>query len=232
MSPDLNVTTTARGPQVSLPSDYGGPNLKPDHILDVGRYMLSGWPMVKLELGFTIGDCLGAMRYYRADGTSSTPVSAAVVYQNSEDCPTGSDISGYALVSSDFGKDAAAHAAGWVDTLIEDPYPGGVLRAQLWKYKSGAELAEVFTNVEDELSVQEQLSSLLSAHGASGEDLSTLKIVGSWSLVESTKLSADGQQSLVPTHEIVCKHGTIDCYEYGGFDYNAVLKASLECIDV
>ena len=111
--------------------------------------MLSGWPMVKLELGFTLNDGLGAIRYHRADGTTSTPVSAAVVYKNSEDCPTGSGISGYALVSSDFGKDAAAHAAGWVDTLIEDPYPSGALEAQLWKYKSGAELAEVFTNVDD-----------------------------------------------------------------------------------
>lgn len=85
--------------------------------------------MVKLELGFTIGDCLGAMKYHRADGTSSTPLSAAVVYKNSEDCPTGSDISGYALDDGYFGKDAAAHAAGWVDTMIEDPYPGGVLKA-------------------------------------------------------------------------------------------------------
>lgn len=161
MSPDLNVTTTARGPQVSMPSNYGGPNQKPNNILDAGRYMLSSWPMVKLELGFTLNDCLGAIRYHRADGTTSTPVSAAVVYQNSEDCPTGSDISGYALDDSYFGKDAAAYAAGWVETLIEDPYPEGVLKAQLWKYKSGAELAEVFTNVDDQLSVQQQLSAVL-----------------------------------------------------------------------
>ena len=26
MSPDLDVTTTARGPQVAMPSNYGGPN--------------------------------------------------------------------------------------------------------------------------------------------------------------------------------------------------------------
>lgn len=111
--------------------------------------MLSGWPMVKLQLGFTVDDCLGAMKYHRADGTTSTPVSAAVVFSNSDECPTGSSLSGYALAPSDFGLDAAAYAAGWVDTMIEDPYPGGVLKAQLWKYKSGAELAEVFTNVDD-----------------------------------------------------------------------------------
>lgn len=194
--------------------------------------MLSGWPMVKLQLGFTLGDCLGAMTYHRADGTASAPVSAAVVYQNSGDCPTGSNISCYALDDNDFGKDAAAHAAGWVDTLIEHPYPGGVLKAQLWKYKSGSELAEVFTNVDDQLSVQQQLSAVLQANGAGEEELSTLAIVGQWKLLDSTALSAEGQGNLVPTHELVRKHGIIDCYEVGGFDYNVALKASLECIDV
>ena len=232
MSPDLNVTTTSRGPQISMPSKYGGPNQKPDHILDVGRYQLSGWPMVKLQLGFKLDNCLGAIKYHRADGTTSTPVSAAVVYQNSENCPTGSDISGYALDESYFGKDAAAHAAGWVNTFIEDPYPGGFLEAQVWKYKSGTELAEVFTNVNDQISVQQQLSSVLQTNGASEEDLSTLKIVGQWKLIDSTSLSVKGQDNLVPTHEIVCKNGIIDVYETSTFDYNVVLKASLECIDV
>ena len=232
MSPDLNVTTTSRGPQISMPSKYGGPNQKPDHILDVGRYQLSGWPMVKLQLGFKLDDCLGAIKYHRADGTTSTPVSAAVVYQNSENCPTGSDISCYALDNSYFGKDAAAHAAGWVNTFIEDPYPGGFLEAQVWKYKSGTEIAEVFTNVNDQISVQQQLSSVLQTNGANEEDLSTLKIVGQWKLLDSTSLSVKGQDNLVPTHEIVCKNGIIDVYETSMFDYNVVLKASLECIDV
>ena len=232
MSPDLNVTTTARGPQISMPSKYGGPNQKPDHILDVGRYQLSGWPMVKLQLGFKLDDCLGAIKYHRADGTTSTPVSAAVVYQNSENCPTGSDISCYALDDSYFGKDAAAHAAGWVNTFIEDPYPGGFLEAQVWKYKSGTELAEVFTNVNDQISVQQQLSTVLQTNGANEEDLSTLKIVGQWKLLDSSVLSVKGQDNLVPTHEIVCKNGIIDVYETSMFDYNVVLKASLECIDV
>ena len=232
MSPDLNVTTTTRGPQISMPSKYGGPNQKPDHILDAGRYMLSNWPMVKLQLGFKLEDCLGAIKYHRADGTTSTPSYAAVVYQNSENCPTGSNISCYALDNSYFGKDAAAHAAGWVNTFIEDPYPGGFLEAQVWKYKSGTELAEVFTNVNDQISVQQQLSTVLQTNGANEEDLSTLKIVGQWKLIDSTSLSVKGQDNFVPTHEIVCKNGIIDIYETSTFDYNVVLKASLECIDV
>ena len=231
MSPDLNVTTTAGGPQISMPSKYGGPNKKPDHILDVGRYQLSGWPMVKLQLGFKLDDCLGAFKYHRADGTTSTPSYAGVVYQNSENCPTGSELSGYSLTADNFGSDAIAHSAGWVDTLIEDPYPSGVLEAQLWKYKSGGELAEVFTNVDDTTQVKGQLSTMLSNNGASQDDLNTLSLVDRWNLVRSSILSA-GQDSLIPTHEIVCKNGTIDVYETSTFDYNVVLKATLECIGV
>ena len=231
MSPDLNVTTTSRGPQISLPSSYGGPNKKPDHILDVGRYQLSGWPMVKLQLGFKLDDCLGAIKYHRADGTTITPSYAGVVYKNSEDCPTGSELSGYSLTDDNFGSDAIAHSAGWVDTLIEDPYPSGVLEAQLWKYKSGGELAEVFTNVDDTTQVKGQLSTMLSNNGVSQEDLNTLSLVDRWNLVKSSILSA-GQDALIPTHEIVCKNGTIDVYETSTFDYNVVLKATLECIGV
>ena len=231
MSPDLNVTTTAGGPQISMPSKYGGPNKKPDHILDVGRYQLSGWPMVKLQLGFKLDDCLGAFKYHRADGTTSTPSYAGVVYQNSENCPTGSELSGYSLTNDKFGSDAIAHSAGWVDTLIEDPYPSGVLEAQLWKYKSGGELAEVFTNVDDTTQVKGQLSTMLSNNGASQDDLNTLSLVDRWNLVRSSILSA-GQDALIPTHEIVCKNGTIDVYETSTFDYNVVLKATLECIGV
>ena len=231
MSPDLNVTTTAGGPQISLPSKYGGPNKKPDHILDVGRYQLSGWPMVKLQLGFKLDDCLGVFKYHRADGTTSTPSYAGVVYQNSENCPTGSELSGYSLTNDKFGSDAIAHSAGWVDTLIEDPYPSGVLEAQLWKYKSGGELAEIFTNVDDTTQVKGQLSTMLSNNGASQDDLNTLSLVDRWNLVRSSILSA-GQDALIPTHEIVCKNGTIDVYETSTFDYNVVLKATLECIGV
>ena len=231
MSPDLNVTTTAGGPQISMQSKYGGPNKKPDHILDVGRYQLSGWPMIKLQLGFKLDDCLGVFKYHRADGTTSTPSYAGVVYQNSENCPTGSELSGYSLTDDNFGSDAIAHSAGWVDTLIEDPYPSGVLEAQLWKYKSGGELAEVFTNVDDTTQVKGQLSTMLSNNGSSQDDLNTLSLVDRWNLVRSSILSA-GQDALIPTHEIVCKNGTIDVYETSTFDYNVVLKASLECIGV
>ena len=231
MSPDLNVTTTSQGPQISLPSSYGGPNKNPDHILDVGRYQYSGWPMVKLQLGFKLDDCLGAIKYHRADGTTSTPSYAGVVYQNSENCPTGSELSGYSLTDGNFGSDAIAHAAGWVDTLIEDPYPSGVLEAQLWKYKSGGELAEVFTNVDDTMQVKRMLSTMLSDNGVSQEDLNTLSLVDRWNLVKSSILSA-GQDALISTHEIVCKNGTIDVYETSTFDYNVVLKATLECIGV
>jgi hypothetical protein len=154
MSPDLNVTTTARGPQVSMPSVYGGPNQRPYEILELNRYMLSGWPMMMIQLGPKIDDCLGAIRFHKADGTIATSVSAAVVFKNSELCPTGDQLSGYLLSAEDFGKDSMAHAAGWMPTMIEDIYPAGWMQAQLWKYSDGIKLATVFTNVYDALSVR------------------------------------------------------------------------------
>ena len=72
---------------------------------------------------------------------------------------------------------------------------------------------------------------MLSNNGASQDDLNTLSLVDRWNLVRSSILSA-GQDSLIPTHEIVCKNGTIDVYETSTFDYNVVLKATLECIGV
>lgn len=89
MSPDLNVTTTVRGPQVSMPSVYGGPNHKPEQLLEVGRYILSAWPMTKLLLGPEIEDCLKSMRYHTADGEVKNAISAAMIYENSSDCPVG-----------------------------------------------------------------------------------------------------------------------------------------------
>lgn len=89
MSPDLDVTTTDVGPQVSMPSKFGGPNSKPRQLLEVGRYILSGWPMAKILLGPSIEDCLESMRYHAADGTVKNAVSAAVVYQNTSECPFG-----------------------------------------------------------------------------------------------------------------------------------------------
>ena len=72
---------------------------------------------------------------------------------------------------------------------------------------------------------------MLSDNGASQDDLNTLSLVDRWNLVKSSVLSA-GQDSLISTHEIVCKNGTIDVYETGTFDYNVALKATLECIGV
>ena len=113
MSPDLNVTTTARGPQISLPSNYGGPNRAQNELLEVGKYQLSGWPMTQLMLGPEIDDCLNSIRLHKPDGTVMTSVSAAVIFKNSDDCPTGSDLSGYLLSSDQFGYDKERHASGW-----------------------------------------------------------------------------------------------------------------------
>lgn len=234
MSPDLNVTTTKNGPQVSLPSNYGGPNNKPNELLDVGRYQLSGWPMTQLFLGPEIGDCLNAIRLHKQDGTVRTSVSAAVIFQNSEDCPTGSDLSGYLLSDEQFGYDKERHASGWVQTMLEDPYCDKYMGAQLWQYQEGQKLATVFTNVGSELSVRTTLSSLLNSGGEDAEGLSSLSRIDAWTLVYSTKLSVeiDGRVEWVPTHEYIKNHGQIDVYQSEFKDYNVVLKCSLKCIGV
>ena len=234
MSPDLNVTTTKNGPQVSLPSNYGGPNHKPNELLDVGRYQLSGWPMTQLFLGPEIGDCLNAIRLHKPDGTVQTSVSAAVIFQNSEDCPTGSDLSGYLLSSEQFGYDKERHASGWLQTMLEDPYCDKYMGAQLWQYQDGQKLATVFTNVGSELSVRTTLSSLLNSGGEDSGGLSSLSRIDAWTLVYSTKLSVeiDGRVEWVPTHEYIKNHGQIDVYQSEFKDYNVVLKCSLKCIGV
>lgn len=89
MSPDLNVTTTARGPKVSMPYKFGGPNSPLKHYLDTGKYVLSGATFTRIVLGPTFDDCLGVFRYHTVEGNVVNPISAAVVFKNSDECPTG-----------------------------------------------------------------------------------------------------------------------------------------------
>lgn len=86
-SPDLEFTTTAQGPQLAMPYRFGGPNIPPGRFLQSGRYVLSAWPMQKLALGAKIEHCLETFRYHAADGTTTSPISAAVVFRNSYSCP-------------------------------------------------------------------------------------------------------------------------------------------------
>lgn len=80
MSPDLNVTTTSRGPQVYMPSKYGGPNNPLRHYLDTGKYVLSSGQFVKIVLGPTLDDCLGTFKYHVSHEEVCNPISAAIVF--------------------------------------------------------------------------------------------------------------------------------------------------------
>lgn len=233
MSPDLNVTTTSRGPQVSMPSNYGGPNQSPAQILELSRYMLSSWPMVAIQLGPTIKDCLNAIRYHGVNGDVIPSVSAAVVFKNSDTSPFPDEISSYMLSSSDFGKDAAVHAAGWVPTLIEDISKSSFVQAQLWKFDDSSKFATIFTNIEDELSVKQELSSLFVHYGAEEAQVSGMERVDSWILESQSMLSVQIGSATkdVATHPMVHRKGIIDAYESYG-DVKVVLKATLECIDI
>lgn len=233
MSPDLNVTTTSRGPQVSMPSKYGGPNQNPAQILELSRYMLSSWPMVAIQLGPTIKDCLNVIRYHGVNGDVIPSVSAAIVFKNSTASPFPDEISSYMLSTSDFGKDAAIHAAGWVPTMIEDISKSNYVQAQLWKFDDSSKYATIFTNIEDELSVKQELSSLFVHYGAEDSQVSGMERVDSWILESQSMLSVqNGHETKdVSTHPMVHRKGIIDAYESYG-DVKVVLKATLECIDV
>lgn len=231
MSPDLNVTTTPRGAQVSMPSDFGGPNNPLNHYLDAGKYVLSGWPFVKLVLGPTLDDCLGVFNYHTVEGDVESPISAGIVFKNSSSAPTGADLSGYLLQEGDFGLDAEVHSAGWVETMIEDTNGKVPTNAQLWSWNLPSKMAAIFTNVEDELSVKKTLSTLLQDNGVSGSELSSLERVGTWKLTSSTSLSVekDGQVTWIPTHELVNTHDTIDVWASEAIPETHINMAELVC---
>ena len=231
MSPDLNVTTTARGPQVYMPSKYGGPNNPLRHYLDTGKYVLSSGQFVKIVLGPTLDDCLGTFKYHVSQNEVCNPISAAIVFKNSSGSPVGDDLSGYLLDEPDFGKDAGAHSAGWVETLIEDTNGKVPTMAELWSWKLPDKMAAVFTNVQDELSVKGELSTLLEAGGISGSELSGLERVGSWKLTSSTALSVeqDGNTVWVDTHELVNTHDTIDVWASESIQETHINMAELVC---
>ena len=150
MSPDMEVVTTPRGPKFQLPGKYGSPNTRPRELLETGRYILSGWPMTQIQLGPEMESALKAIRYHKGDGEVKNPVSAAVVVENTSDCPIGSQLSGYILKDDDFGRDAGIGAAGWVKTMMEDSYGGKPpVRVELWAWNGKDKFAEVFTNADE-----------------------------------------------------------------------------------
>lgn len=234
MSPDLNVTTTARGPKVSMPYKFGGPNNPLRHYLDTGKYVLSGATFTRIVLGPTFDDCLGVFRYHTVEGDVVNPISAAVVFKNSDDCPTGGELDGYLLADDDFGKDAEVHSVGYVETKIEDDNGKTPARAELWSWNLPDGMAAVFTNVPDELSVKSQLSSILEDNGMSGSELSGLERVGSWKLTSATSLSAEGNggEAWFDTHELVNTHDVIDVWASQAFETTHINTASIVCYHI
>ena len=233
-SPDLVYTTTPRGTQLAMPSNYGGPLRPLRHFLDTEYYILSGWQFTKLALGFSLDSCLGTIKYHDADGEVTNPVSAAVVFKNSSESPIGSDLSGYLLSDDNFGLDALAGSNGLVETPIEWTNGQVPARAELWSWSKPDRMAAVFTNVEDTLSVKQQLSSLLEDGGVDSEELSALERLGSWKLTESTMLSAeeDGHVVWKPTHQLVHVHDDIEFWDSEAVKTHHVNSASIVCYNI
>lgn len=232
MSPDLNVTTTTRGPQVSLPSNYGGPNTPLKHYLDTGVYMLSDWQYVNLVLGPTLDHCLDIFKFHDTEGNVINPISAAMIFKNSASSPIAPDtLSGYLLSDDQFGLDREAGASGWFQTPIEYTNGQNPVNAQLWSWDKPEGMVAVFTNVKDQLSVQTQLSDLLSNGGIESEKLNQLNMIGSWNLTDATLLSSnvDGEAVWHKTHQLVRVHDDIDIWDYEPTTTKHVNTASLVC---
>ena len=220
-SPDFMVTGTPRGPQFSKQAETGSVGLDWGSVFDVRNYTLSGWPMAKIKLGFSLGDALKAVRIHGEDGVDN-PVSAIVVAQNSANCPfAGGQLSTTVLGAADFAKDAARGATGWVKTGMEGAYGATEPRIEIWRTTSAA--YEVFTNAE-ESAVEAQVSAAVA--GGAGDQLSTLQKVDGWTLVRQSRM--EGR----PTSRVVMKNGVVDVWEAGAKKpERAMLKAFLGCYE-
>lgn len=220
-SPDLIVTGTPRGPQFAAQAETGSVGLDWGSVFDVRNYNLSGWPMAKIKLGFSLEDALKAVRIHGEDGVEN-PVSALVVAHNSANCPVGGgSLSTVVLGSADFAKDAARGATGWVKTGMEGVYGATEPRLEIWRTTSAA--YEVFTNAE-ESAVMSQVSAAVG--GGAGHELSTLQKVDGWTLVKQTK--KEGR----PTSRVVIKNGVVDIWDAAAKKpERAMLKAFLGCYE-
>ena len=224
-SPDFIVTGTRGGPQIVMPSQVGYTQLTSQTIFDLKNYVLSGWPMAKVQMGFSLNDALGAVRVHTDEGTSNA-ASAVVIFKNQTTCPfAGGTLSGYVLKEEDFATDADRGATGWVMTKMEGVY-GQSSTPTLQVWGTDQKYIEVIGNANDE-DTKNELSTLLQQGGMDGSELSTLKFVDKWTLVEQTTLSGKA------TARTVFKNGAVDVYVHGGSKpHRAMLKAFLACYDV
>ena len=226
-SPDMIMTGTPRGSQFVMPTDMGYTQLTSQSMFDLRNYTLSGWPMAKVQLGFSLNDALDAVRVHTEDGTQHA-TSAVLLYKNSNNCPIqGGNLSGYVLQEDDFAKDAPRGATGWVKTNMEGVYGQNKLpNLQVWKTENN--VIEVIGNTDGGDETEQKLSSILHQGGMEDSELSTLKMLDKWTLVNQTRLG--GGQNGKPTDRTICKNGTVDLYEFSSMkNERAMLKAFLAC---
>lgn len=227
-SPDLIITGTKNGPQFVSPSKMGSKMLAKPMLFDVDNYILSGWPMARIQLGFDISSCLEGIKLHSDNGTT-TPISAVVVVKNTQNCPfSGGNLSSYVLNDNDFAKDADVGATGWVKTYIEGNN-GQSLPIQLQLWQSNANAYQVFTNVSSDNEVSAYLRSALQTAGGSQSELSSLKKDYEWILSEQTTLGSGNDRRA--TCRISKKNGCIDIFQTTSA-MKAMLKAKLICYKV
>lgn len=214
-SPDLLVTGSPGGAQVAVPSEMGFSDFKPPRLFDVEEYVFSGWPMAKIQLGFSLSCALVGMAAHEGDLTES-PVSSFAIWDNPSNSPAPG-LSGEKLAESMFGNDGRIGCAGWINTKID--CSRGEIKAQLWK--AGTDFWQTFTNADDE-SVESELRRL--APGADG--LSALEKKCGWTLWRRSELNGEGWTRATNAQLV---GDTLETWEGAKQGYSAY-KAELVCI--
>ena len=173
------MTGTPRGPQFTAPTQFGSTSFDKTMLYEHSNYILSGWPMTQLLLGTSKDMCLEGIRVHKGKDIVH-PISAAVVYKNSQHCPVDSDtLSGYVLSAKNFGEDKAAGATGWVKTSMEGLKAGNEVKMEVWSISP--DMYQVFTNTDDE-STKKGLSIALKDNNVPLSALSSLQKDFSWTL--------------------------------------------------
>lgn len=203
-----------------MPSQLGSVQMAQQSLFDVSNYTLSGWPMLQIQLGFSLEDALRGVRVHTEDGTRSA-TSAIVMSKNSASCPVaGGSISSHILLSNDFDRTSARGDTGWVKTTMEGVYGATVPSLQIWKTDNN--IVELIANFDDD-DLENELSSVLRSGGMEDSELSTLKFLDSWTLAKQTV--KDGKT----TAKTCLKHGIADTYSYSYGSGRGMLKAFLAC---
>lgn len=225
----MDVSQTTAGTIINLPRRFRLDGKLLDKLFQCAPSNLSGYPYAAVNMGSTLDDCLRGVVVHEG-GAESSPVSAAVIYQNSAGSPQQNHLSGYVLSADQFGKDAAIGSTGWLSTMMEWPHDQFCrsIRLGVWKAKGGRFMA--FTNCEELSDAGEELQVQLRNAGAAEDDLSGMALEGATTLVRSVSISVETESAPVEYMSKPLARNDGEVHMWLGADQSGVeWKADLVC---